>query len=133
VPHINFRYFDEGSDIDGGDLESVVDGVEFARRIMRHAGGVTRREVIPGEDVATRESLREFIRNEAWGHHASGTCKMGPRSDPMAVVDGQFRVHGSRNLRVVDASVFPSIPGFFIVTAVYMISEKATDILLAEV
>jgi choline dehydrogenase len=49
----------------------------------------------------------------------------------MAVVGGQFRVHGARNLRVVDASVFPSIPGFFIVTAVYMISEKATDVLLA--
>jgi hypothetical protein len=49
----------------------------------------------------------------------------------MAVVDSAFRVHGTQGLRVVDASVFPKIPGFFIVTAVYMISEKATDVILA--
>jgi choline dehydrogenase len=54
---------------------------------------------------------------------------MGPRSDAHAVVDSRFRVHGVRGLRVVDASVFPRIPGFFIVTPIYMISEKATDVL----
>jgi choline dehydrogenase len=47
------------------------------------------------------------------------------------VVDGDFRVHGVRGLRVVDASVFPWIPGFFIVTAIYMIAEKASDVILA--
>lgn len=57
---------------------------------------------------------------------------MGPKDDPMAVVDGNFRVHGTKNLRVVDASVFPRIPGFFIVTSVYMISEKASDVILAD-
>jgi choline dehydrogenase len=49
----------------------------------------------------------------------------------MAVVDSAFRVHGTQGLRVVDASVFPKIPGFFILTAVYMISEKTTDVILA--
>jgi choline dehydrogenase len=48
----------------------------------------------------------------------------------MAVVDSEFRVHGTQNLRVVDASVFPRIPGFFIVSAIYMISEKAADVIL---
>jgi choline dehydrogenase len=48
----------------------------------------------------------------------------------MAVVGSDFRVHGTTGLRVVDASVFPRIPGFFIVTAVYMISEKASDVIL---
>ena len=57
---------------------------------------------------------------------------MGPREDARAVVDGEFRVHGVERLRVVDASVFPFIPGFFIVTAVYMISEKASDLILAD-
>jgi choline dehydrogenase len=47
----------------------------------------------------------------------------------MAVVDSRFRVHGTQNLRVVDASVFPKIPGFFIVSSVYMISEKASDVI----
>jgi choline dehydrogenase len=50
----------------------------------------------------------------------------------MAVVDSSFRVYGTTGLRVVDASVFPRIPGFFIVTSVYMISEKATDVILAD-
>jgi len=49
----------------------------------------------------------------------------------MAVVDSKFRVYGTQNLRVVDASVFPYIPGFFIVVPVYMISEKASDDIIA--
>lgn len=133
VPEINFHYFDEGSDQAGKDLQGVVEGVRFARRLMSHASEHIRREVVPGPDVQTDEQIANFVRNEAWGHHASCTCKMGPRSDPMAVVDSRFRVHGTQNLRVVDASVFPKIPGFFIVTAVYMVSEKASDVILADV
>ena len=57
---------------------------------------------------------------------------MGPRDDPMAVVDSRFRVHGTRGLRVVDASVFPRIPGFFIASAVYMVSEKARDVIVED-
>jgi choline dehydrogenase len=49
----------------------------------------------------------------------------------MAVVDSEFRVHGTRNLRVVDASVFPRVPGYFIVTPIYIISEKASDVIIA--
>jgi choline dehydrogenase len=48
------------------------------------------------------------------------------------VVDSNFRVIGVSNLRVVDASVFPKIPGFFIVTPIYMIAEKASDVILAD-
>jgi choline dehydrogenase-like flavoprotein len=48
------------------------------------------------------------------------------------VVDGNFRVHGTRGLRIVDASVFPRIPGFFIVSAIYMIGEKAADVIAAD-
>ena len=47
------------------------------------------------------------------------------------VLTSDFRVHGTRGLRVVDASVFPRIPGFFIVSAIYMIGEKAADVILA--
>ena len=57
---------------------------------------------------------------------------MGPASDPKAVVDSNFRVIGTQNLRIVDASVFPRIPGFFIVTPIYMIAEKASDVILAD-
>ena len=133
VPDINFRYFEEGSTGWEEDLESVVEGIETARRIMGRADGVVKQEVIPGPAFASREQLRDFVKDNAWGHHASCTCKIGTKDDPMAVVDGNFRVHGTKNLRVVDASVFPRIPGFFIVTSVYMISEKATDVILADV
>jgi choline dehydrogenase len=57
---------------------------------------------------------------------------MGRPDDPDAVVDGRFRVIGVRGLRVVDASVFPRIPGFFIVTPIYMVAEKASDAILAD-
>jgi choline dehydrogenase len=50
----------------------------------------------------------------------------------LAVVDSRFRVIGTRGLRVVDASVFPRIPGFFIVTPIYMIAEKASDDIIAD-
>jgi choline dehydrogenase-like flavoprotein len=51
----------------------------------------------------------------------------------MAVLDGNFKVRGGiKNLRVVDASVFPRIPGFFIVSSIYLIAEKAADVILAE-
>jgi choline dehydrogenase len=49
----------------------------------------------------------------------------------MAVLDSSFRVRGTEGLRVVDASVFPHIPGLFIVSAIYMIAEKASDVILA--
>ncbi len=71
------------------------------------------------------------MQDNAWGHHASCTCPIGPANDPNAVLDSNFRVYGTSNLRVVDASVFPKIPGFFIVSCVYMIGEKASDAILA--
>jgi hypothetical protein len=98
VPHINFRYFDDGNDASGDDLEAVVEGVEFVRRMMSRASEVIERELVSGESANTWEQIREFVRNEAWGHHASCGCKTGPKDDEMAVVDTNFRVHGTRNL-----------------------------------
>jgi choline dehydrogenase-like flavoprotein len=132
TPHINFRYFEEGSDQRGEDLDSVVDGIEAARRLTRDLGDLVDEEELPGKAYQTREQLRDYVRSQAWGHHASCTCKIGKPDDPLAVLDSNFRVYGTEGLRVVDASVFPYIPGFFIVSAVYMISEKATDAILAD-
>ena len=132
VPAIDFAYFEEGNDAAGEDLEAVVTGVEQARRLTKRISHLVRREITPGEGVRTRGQIREWVRDHAWGHHACGTCRIGPPSDPMAVIDSRFRVHGVQGLRVVDASVFPRIPGFFIVTPIYMISEKATEVILAD-
>jgi choline dehydrogenase len=132
VPRIDFRYFEEGSDKTGEDLESVVHGIELARMMTRHARKLIEAEELPGEELCDRDQLRQFVKDRAWGHHASCSNRMGPASDPMTVVDSAFRVHGTRGLRVVDASVFPRIPGFFIVVPTYMISEKASDVIAAD-
>ncbi|PSR56481.1 glucose-methanol-choline oxidoreductase [Adhaeribacter arboris] len=138
TPEINFRYFDDDPGVDQAqwqdDLDSVVAGVEFARRMNIDSGlrGVIDGEVVPGPKYQTQEEIRKFVKNEAWGHHASCSCKIGADGDKMAVLDSRFRVRRTRNLRVVDASVFPRIPGLFIVSSVYMIGEKASDVILED-
>ena len=109
-----------------------MEGVKFARNILSQpiARNTARGEVWPGPAVDTDAEIAQHVKDNAWGHHASCTSKMGPASDSTAVVDSQFRVHGIQNLRVVDASVFPKIPGLFIVVPTYMISEKAADAIL---
>ena len=132
TPQVNFRYFEEGTKDGGQDLDSVVDGIKFVRKLTAklRQEGLIAEEALPGEHVQTDDELREFIRHYAWGHHASCSCAIGPR-EQNGVLDSNFRVHGTEGLRVVDASVFPRIPGFFIVSAVYMIGEKAADVILA--
>ena len=87
-------------------------------------------EELPGDGVETDEDLKAFVRKHAWGHHASCSCAIGKRED-QGVLTSDFRVHGTTSLRVVDASVFPRIPGFFIASAIYMIGEKAAEEILA--
>jgi choline dehydrogenase len=130
-PSINFRYFEEGNDASGKDLESVVEGVKFVRKLtepLKQAGLIVEEEA-PGVTVQSDEQLRDFVKYQSWGHHASCTCPIGRDGDPNAVLDGNFRVRGVENLRVVDASVFPRIPGFFIVSSIYMAAEKAADVI----
>jgi choline dehydrogenase len=129
-PRIDFHYFSEGRDKQGADLDAVVDGVQFVREMNKRLGVV--KEICPGPEYDTPERLREFIQNEAWGHHASCTNKIGAEDDEQAVLDSRFRVRGTEGLRVVDASVFPKIPGYFIVSAIYMISEKASDVIIED-
>jgi len=130
TPVINFHYFEEGTPNGLDDLAAVADGVELVQRISARVAGISNDQVWPGPEVRSRRQIEDFIRNEAWGHHASCTNRMGPASDRMAVVDSNFRVHGTRNLRVVDASIFPRIPGYFILAPIYMVSEKAADVIL---
>ena len=129
-PHVNFNQFHDGA---ADDIRAVVDGVRFVRKLNAelHRHGIASHEELPGLDRHTDSELDDHVRTQAWGHHACGTCAIGPPNDG-GVVDSDFRVHHTTNLRVVDASVFPRIPGFFIVCAVYMIGEKAADVILAD-
>ena len=117
---------------EGRDLRGVVDGIRIARRINARLGAMLAEELIPGAPADDQTALEAFVRDQAWGHHASCTCKIGADEDPMAVLDGDFRVRGVKGLRVVDASVFSRIPGLFIASAVYMISERASDVIIRE-
>ena len=133
APEINFHYFEEGSEGSEEDLDSAVNGILFTRKLAEPllSRGMIAEEVMPGAVCDSREKLREFVRSHAWGHHASCSCPIGPR-DQRGVLDSRFRVYGTQGLRVVDASVFPRIPGFFIASAVYMIGEKAADVILED-
>ena len=130
-PAIDFRYFEEGTDAAGDDLQAVVDGITLVRRMT--AGMKPRlvaEEEFPGEHVTSPRDLKEFVRDHAWGHHASCTCAIGPEAGG-GVLTSDFKVHHTEGLRVVDASVFPRVPGLFIVSAIYMIGEKAADAIIA--
>lgn len=130
-PEIHFHYFP--ADAEGApdpDLEALQEGVRFVERMLRHGED---KGLIASHDYPRSGpfggDLREWIKHTTWGHHACGTCRMGAADDPLAVVDSRFRVRGVAGLRIVDASVFPRIPGFFLVSSVYTIAEKAADVI----
>ena len=133
TPLVNFHYFEEGDDAAGEDLQAVVNGIKLVRRMTAPliASGLIAEEKTPGVEVKSDEALAGYVRDTAWGHHASCSCAIGPASEN-GVLDSDFSVRGTRRLRVVDASVFPRIPGFFVASAVYMIAEKAADAILQD-
>lgn len=127
-PEIAFNYFQQGGD---ADLRAMIEGVRYVRglgKALLAEGALV--EELPGPQYDTDEELGEFIRAHAWGHHASCTCPIGDVNNG-GVLSSDFRVHGVERLRVVDASVFPRIPGFFIASSTYMIAEKAADVIAA--
>jgi choline dehydrogenase-like flavoprotein len=132
-PLVSFRYFGEGSDEAGDDLRAVIAGVGMARAAAAPLieAGLIAEEIAPGADVAG-PALEQWVRDNAWGHHASCTCAMGP-IEKGGVLDSRLRVHDVSGLRVVDASIFPRIPGYFIASAIFMAAEKAADMILADV
>jgi choline dehydrogenase-like flavoprotein len=130
-PVINFKYFEDGTGAYGEDVTAVVKGVSLVRRMTDGlAKELGLKEELPGPNVETDEQLAQFVKTHAWGHHASCTCRIGPR-DRGGVLSSDFEVYGTQGLRVVDASVFPRIPGLFIASAIYMIGEKAADAIIA--
>ncbi len=118
----------------GEETRGAADRNAGVRRI-RGMAEAKRQDVLepedtPGPGLTRKDALKQFVREHAWGHPASWTCPIGPR-DQRGVLASDFRAHGTRRLKIVDASVFPRIPGFFIVCPIYMIAEKAADVILA--
>jgi choline dehydrogenase len=116
-----------------GDLEVMVEGVKVARHIfgMKSFSSIIGEEHSSSHGRETDEEIAEFVRDYAETiYHPVGTCKMG--SDEMAVVDDQLRVNGIKGLRVVDASIMPTLVGGNTNAPVIMIAEKASDMILEE-
>ncbi|KAH7323833.1 GMC oxidoreductase-like protein [Rhexocercosporidium sp. MPI-PUGE-AT-0058] len=129
VPDINFRFFEEpGAD---KDLQALAEGVELGRKIFDSMGAPFSpwTETLPCKGNRNCD-VKEEIKAQAWSHHATSTCAIGADDDPMAVLDGSFRVRGVNGLRVVDASSFPRTPGAFPVVPVFMIGLKGADVIL---
>ena len=114
------------------DLAVLVDGLRAARRVLAASAlaPYRGREIHPGEQVQDDSQIERFIRARAESiYHPVGSCKMG--HDDMAVVDDSLRVHGIAGLRVVDASIMPTLVGGNTNAPTVMIAEKAADMMLA--
>jgi choline dehydrogenase len=131
VPDITYNYFDTGSGDYEKDLQALAEAVDLTRDAFDRQL-VPTKEVLPGSSVKTKEEIDNYIKNTAWGHHASSTCPIGADDDQMAVLDSKFRVRGVKGLRVVDASVYPRIPGTFTAVSTFIVAEKAADDILNE-
>jgi choline dehydrogenase len=125
APRIFANYLSESEDV-----EMMLECLKFSREILGQPAFRPFRahEIHPGNDVTDRKGLLEFIRNKAESiYHPVGTCRMGV--DGEAVVDPELRVHGFEGLRVVDASIMPTLIGGNTNAPTMMIAEKAADMI----
>ena len=122
-PAIHFNYLD-----DHRDVTEMVDGIKRTREISAQKPWDEFRSASldPDLDGASDRDITRWLRNNAnTEHHPAGTCRMG--TDAMAVTDGEGRVHGLENLRVIDGSIMPRVPTANIQAPIMMVAEKIVD------
>jgi choline dehydrogenase len=127
-PRIQFNYMSHED-----DWTEMRACVRLTREIFAQAAfdPYRGREIKPGADVVDDAAIDAFVRQHVEsGYHPSGTCKMGAKDDPLAVVDPQTRVIGLEALRVVDSSIMPSVTSGNLNAPTIMIGEKAADLIL---
>ncbi len=128
-PLIDPRYF---TDPEGYDEHIMVAGLKLARELAAQPALKTwvKQELAPGPAVQSDREISEYVRRTGnTVYHPAGTCRMGAAEDPLAVVDPTLRVRGVSNLRVADASIFPSMTGVNPCITCMMIGEKCADLL----
>jgi choline dehydrogenase len=124
-PEINPNYLS-----DPMDIRVHLGGMRLLRRMLGtpELGRFVEAETLPGPKVQSDDELLDFAkRNGSTTYHLIGTARMGPETDPTAVVNDRLLVHGMEALRVVDASIMPSMPSANTYATTLMIAEKAAD------
>ena len=113
------------------DRDTIVAGLKVSRTIFATPAmqKYVREEIYPGPQAVTDEDLLDYVRgNAGTTFHQTSTCMMGP--GPMAVVDTDLKVKGMEGLRVIDASVMPTVVSGNTNATVIMIAEKGADMIL---
>ena len=126
APIIRANYLQEQADV-----TALVRGVHLARWFGEAESYADLRadEILPGAAMKSDADLAAFVRRDSDTiYHGAGTCKMGPASDPAAVVDPSLRVRGVDGLRVADGSIMPGVVNATTNAACVMIGEKAADL-----
>ncbi len=129
-PSILFNYLKEQQDVE--DWRACI---RLTREIINQPAMDEYRgdEIQPGADIASDEAIDEWVRNNVESaYHPSCTCKIGSKDDPLAVVDSDCKVIGIENLRVIDSSIFPTIPNGNLNAPSIMVGEKGADIILGK-
>ncbi|PSV56674.1 choline dehydrogenase [Photobacterium sp. GB-3] len=127
-PKIEFNYISTEQ-----DKQDWRDCIRLTREIMAQSALDQYRgdEIQPGADVTSDQAIDQWVKeNVESAYHPSCTCKMGDDNDVMAVLDSQCRVRGIENLRVVDSSIFPTIPNGNLNAPTIMVAERAADFIL---
>lgn len=127
-PVINPNYLS-----DPMDIRIHLGGMRLVRRMLNtpELARYLEAETLPGPQAQTDDELLDFAkRNGSTTYHLIGTARMGPETDPSAVVNDRLLVHGMQGLRVVDASIMPSMPSANTYATTLMIAERAADFIL---
>jgi choline dehydrogenase len=117
------------------DRRVMISGIRMARALLhtRALSHYLGEETAPGAQVVSDDELLSFARETGTTvYHLMGTSRMGPRSDPLAVVDARLRPYGLDGLRIADASIMPSMPSANTNATTMMIAEKAADMIIKD-
>ena len=117
------------------DLPDLVECLKLTREIFAQSAfdEFRKAELVPGKEFKNDKEIEEWIKSFIETvYHPACSCKMGKEEDPMAVVDSECRVFGTQGLRVIDASIMPSIASGNLNAPTIAIAEKAADIILAK-
>lgn len=125
APAIDFNFFQQNSET---DLQALSESVDMLLRAY-NATGIPYDIIEPKPGVPVKQS----IMDDAFSHHASSSCRMGAKNSTDTCVDSKFRVKGTKGLRVVDASVWPRVPGAFVNLPTFTMSLKAVDVIFHSV